>query len=170
MFIINILKNVAIYSRKTIKILVLVALAVIFIGSIVFFYYKPTYAVTLNGEFVGYTDNKSNMQKKINKYINAEEQSNVAFIQVDQMPEYKLCLLKKNVNCEEIEKNLREKFEKFAWVSCELKGTQFIIHVKESVINVNKKEIKNPCSIMANRSGEILSIITIQFYKIKESF
>ncbi len=82
MFIINILKNVAIYSRKTIKILVLVALAVIFIGSIVFFYYKPTYAVTLNGEFVGYTDNKSNMQKKINKYINAEEQSNVAFIEL----------------------------------------------------------------------------------------
>lgn len=35
------------------------------------------------------------MQRKINKYINAEEQSNVAFIQVDQMPEYKLCLLKK---------------------------------------------------------------------------
>lgn len=103
MFIINILKNVAIYSRKTIKILVLVALAVIFIGSIVFFYYKPTYAVTLNGEFVGYTDNKSNMQKKINKYINAEEQSNVAFIQVDQMPEYKLCLLKKNVNCNDEE-------------------------------------------------------------------
>ena len=79
------------------------ALAVIFIGSIVFFYYKPTYAVTLNGEFVGYTDNKSNMQKKINKYINAEEQSNVAFIQVDQMPEYKLCLLKKNVNCNDEE-------------------------------------------------------------------
>ena len=41
--------------------------------------------------------------KKINKYINAEEQSNVAFIQVDQMPEYKLCLLKKNVNCNDEE-------------------------------------------------------------------
>ena len=63
-----------------------------------FFYYKPTYAVTLNGEFVGYTENKSELQKKINQYINADDQANVAFVQVDQMPEYRLCLLKKDIN------------------------------------------------------------------------
>lgn len=69
-----------------------------------FFYYKPTYAVTLNGEFVGYTENKSELQKKINQYINADDQANVAFVQVDQMPEYRLCLLKKDItsNDEEI--------------------------------------------------------------------
>lgn len=76
MFIINILKNIAIYLRKTIKIIILIVLATIFIGSIVFFYYKPTYAVTLNGEFVGYTENKSELQKKINQYINADDQAN----------------------------------------------------------------------------------------------
>lgn len=60
--------------------------------------YKPTYSVTLNGEFIGYTQDKSKLQAKINDYIQQGDATGVAFIQVDDMPEYQLCMLRKNIS------------------------------------------------------------------------
>lgn len=59
--------------------------------------YKPTYSVTLNGEFIGYTRDKSKLQSRINEYMQQGDNQNVAFIQIENMPEYKLCMLKKDV-------------------------------------------------------------------------
>ena len=60
--------------------------------------YQPIYSVTLNDEFIGYTQNKSALQARINDYIKQGDGGNVAFIQVENMPEYKLCLLKKDIS------------------------------------------------------------------------
>lgn len=57
--------------------------------------YKPMYSVTLNGEFIGYTTNKSELQKRINEYIQSQNENNIAFIDLQTLPEYELCLLKK---------------------------------------------------------------------------
>lgn len=57
--------------------------------------YRPMYSVTLNGEFIGYTTNKSKLQKRINEYIENENENNIAFIDIQSLPEYSLCLLKK---------------------------------------------------------------------------
>ena len=46
--------------------MLLVGLAII--GFVVFVVYKPMYSVSLNGEFIGYTEDKSKLQKKINTY------------------------------------------------------------------------------------------------------
>ena len=46
---------------------------------------------------VGYTDNKSKLQTEINDYIEKGESENTAFVQVDSLPEYKVCLLKRDV-------------------------------------------------------------------------
>lgn len=81
------------------------------IGTIAFLY-KPTYSVFMNGEQIGYTENKAELQHKINDYIeNGEEESeNVAFVQVANLPNYKLCLLKKNIvaNDKEIFEKVKE--------------------------------------------------------------
>ena len=62
------------------------------------YFFKPTYSVNLNGEFVGYTKNKSSLQAKINSALQSGDTSqNVAFVQIENMPEYKLCLLKRDV-------------------------------------------------------------------------
>ena len=60
-------------------------------------FYNPTYEVSLDGEVIGYTSNKSGLQEKINTYTEADEENNIAFVQIDSMPTYKLCLLKKDV-------------------------------------------------------------------------
>ena len=87
------------HTRRSIKFIVLFLIATFLIVGIIAFLYKPTYSVFINGEQVGYTENKSALQKKINNYIeNGDEgNQNVAFVQVDDLPEYKLCLLKKNI-------------------------------------------------------------------------
>ena len=46
---------------------------------------------------VGYTDNKSKLQTEINDYIEKGESENTAFVQVESLPEYKVCLLKRDV-------------------------------------------------------------------------
>lgn len=69
-------------------------------------------------------------------------------------------LKKKNLNCEEEEKRLRETFQNVTWTSIYFEGTKLYIEVKE-----NEKsepvtvEIKGT-DIVANESGTITSIVT----------
>lgn len=67
--------------------------------------YKPIYSVTLNGEEIGYSADKSELQEKINEYIEkGNGNQNIAFVEISNLPEYKVCLLKRDIvtNDEEI--------------------------------------------------------------------
>ena len=99
-----IMKKVLIHLRTFTKFTALVAIATVLIIAIITIIYKPTYSVSYSGEFVGYTHDKSKLQDKINEYIKVGDSEHVAFVQIDTLPEYKLCLLKKDTetNDEEI--------------------------------------------------------------------
>ena len=105
-------KKVLIHTRRGIKVSVLFILAAFLIIGAVAFLYKPTYSVFINGEQVGYTENKSDLQHKINEYVEKGDgsNSNVAFVQIANLPEYKLCLLKKDIvtNDDEIFNKVQE--------------------------------------------------------------
>ena len=90
-------KKILVHTRRSIKLIVLISMALLLIIGIVASFYKISYSVTINGELVGYTDNKSKLQAKINDYTENGEAKNTAYVQVDSLPEYKLCLLKRNV-------------------------------------------------------------------------
>ena len=98
MFKINILRKVAVTTRKSIKLVITILLSIIILIGLVVIFYNPTYEVSLKGEVIGYTSNKSELQEKINSYIAEDEESNVAYVRIDAMPTYKLCLLKKDVS------------------------------------------------------------------------
>lgn len=67
--------------------------------------------------------------------------------------------LKKNINCEALEKQIRRKYTDISWVCAEIKGTNLMIHVKENYITeISKKETK-PYHIVANKEAEIVSIL-----------
>ena len=97
MFIINILGKITVAFRTSIRLVVLIIASALLVVSAIVLFYNPTYAVYLNGELIGYTENKSDLQTKINEYISENEEENIAFVQVDAMPTYELCLLKKNI-------------------------------------------------------------------------
>ncbi len=105
-------KKVMIHTKRSIKFTVLFMLSAFFIIGAIAFLYKPTYSVFIEGEQVGYTEDKATLQHKINNYIEngEEENENIAFVQVNNLPNYKLCLLKKNIvtNDEEIFEKVKE--------------------------------------------------------------
>ena len=84
----------------------------ILIGAAIVLIYKPIYKVTLNGEKIGYCEDKTELQNKINTYMEKGEewQEHVAFVQIDELPEYSMCLLKKGIvtNDDEIYKTIKE--------------------------------------------------------------
>jgi len=107
------IKQILVFARKSMKFTILVAVSIFLIICAVALFFKPIYAVTINGESVGYSKDKSKLQAKINNYIengDGEENSNIAFVQVDNMPEYKMCLLKRNIvtNDEEIFEKIKQ--------------------------------------------------------------
>lgn len=106
------LKKVWIHTRRGIKFIILFMIAAFFIVGAIAFLYKPTYSVFIDGEQVGYTEDRSNLQHRINEYVEKGDgtNENIAFVQVPSLPEYKLCLLKKNVvtNDEEIFNKVKE--------------------------------------------------------------
>ncbi len=105
-------KKVMIHTKRSIKFTVLFMILTFLIIGAIAFLYKPTYSVFMNGKQVGYTENKAELQQKINDYIENGEGDNkeVAFVQVEHIPSYQLCLLKKNIvaNDEEIFDRVKE--------------------------------------------------------------
>ena len=88
-------KKVLIHTRRGIKFIILFVIATFLIIGTIAFLYKRT-----------------GLQHRINDYVDKGDgtNSNVAFVQVDNMPEYKLCLLKKNIvaNDDEIFNKIKE--------------------------------------------------------------
>ena len=101
------LKKLLIHTKKSMKIFILVALSIAIIAAIVIIFFQPTYSVIINGEQVGYTRNKSALQERITNYSENGDGENVAFVQISEMPEYEICMLKRDV-----ETNDDEIFEK----------------------------------------------------------
>ena len=83
--------------RTSIKAIVLFAVCSIIIFVVAMCVYKPIYSVTLNGEMIGYSKDRAALQSKILNYMENGDEENVAFVQINDMPEYKLCFLKRGI-------------------------------------------------------------------------
>ena len=151
MFVINIFGKVTIALRKIIKLILLLILSGVIIVGVVAIFYKPTYEVSVNGEVVGYTADKSGLQSRINEHISANEGENVAFVQVDAMPTYKLCLLKKDVttNDEEIFAKVTDsgtKYYKYYAITDDKKEKVYVSSFEEAekvLADLKKKDSAN---------------------------
>ena len=78
------LKKVLSKIRTYVKVLILIILATLIILSIVALIYKPTYQVSLNGELIGYSRDKSELQSKINNYMENGNSEDIAFVQINE--------------------------------------------------------------------------------------
>ena len=101
-------KKIAVHVRRIVKIFVTMIIAAIFILGIIEISYKQTYSVSLNGEIIGYTNDKIALQKRINKYLESGNGEDVAFVELETLPTYQICLLKKTeaTNDDEIFKKI----------------------------------------------------------------
>lgn len=97
LFHINKIKKLLVHLRKWTKIAIIFGIAGFIGAGTVSFAYRPIYSVTFNGKMVGYTEDKSGLQEKINNYIEKGNGENVAFVEINELPQYHLCLLKKDI-------------------------------------------------------------------------
>ena len=105
------MKNVLIKIRALLKLIILICLATFLILGVVIYIYKPIYKVTLDGEFLGYCSKKSVLQTRIDEFMEkgSADSCNVAFVNIDKLPVYSICLLKRGITT-----NDDEIFEKVA--------------------------------------------------------
>ncbi len=94
-------KKLVIFLRTWTKLITLLVIAIAIICFLIFFVYNPMYSVTLNGEFIGYTEDKKDMQDKIDEYQKSGDNKTIAFVDIETLPEYKLCLLKKGIKSDD---------------------------------------------------------------------
>ena len=64
----RLLKRVYVHIRNTVKLISLITLGIVMISAAIVLIYKPIYKVTLNGEKIGYCEDKTALQNKINSY------------------------------------------------------------------------------------------------------
>lgn len=110
--------------------------------------YKPTYSVSLNGEFVGYSKDKSQLQSRINEYMKKGEDENVAFVEIEELPKYELCLLKKNIvaNDEEIFEKVKSTgivYYKYYAISVSNEEKVYVSNFNEAESIIEKLKEKN---------------------------
>lgn len=99
MLSISIIKKGIIHIRSLVRLIILLCVGCFIIIGILAFFFKSAYIVTYNGEFIGYCDNKNKLQQKINLFIENGDSSssNIAYVQIDNMPKYEHTFLKRNI-------------------------------------------------------------------------
>lgn len=151
------LKKILIHTRRTIKMIILLAIALFLMIGLVAYFFKPTYRVMLNGEQIGYTSNKGKLQAKINDYIKNGDGENVAFVQIDQLPEYQLCLLKRGIvtNDDEIYETIKTQGNTYYRYYAILENEEEKVYVS------NFEEAENIVNTLKEKKSSNMEAITI---------
>ena len=108
------MKKLLIKLRTFTKFSILIFLSIFIILCAVIAIYKPIYSVYLDGELIGYCENKSKLQNEITDYSEKGDESNknknLAFVSIENMPTYNTCLLKRGIttNDEEILQTIKK--------------------------------------------------------------
>jgi len=95
------LKKLVVHTKMSMKLIIVISIAFLFVVGFIASFYKVSYSVNIDGEIIGYTDDKSKLQTQINDYLENGENENSAFVQVSSLPEYEMCLVKKDVSSDD---------------------------------------------------------------------
>ena len=178
------IKQILVFARKSMKLTILIAVSIFLIICAVALFFKPIYAVTINGEPVGYSADKSKLQARINQYIESGEggeNSNIAFVQIDNLPEYTMCLLKRNIvtNDDEIFEKIKqsgvtyykyyavlEGEEEKAYVSDFSKAEEIVKQLKEKdSSNIDKISISEKYDTELKQFSEVEATVAALYKK-----
>ena len=152
------------------------AIALGIIIAIILIKYRPVYIVTLSGKEIGYIDDETKLEDRIQQEIINMEGKNIDFVSLEEMPNYELKLVNRTqeTNEEEImialKENAKIMYKYYAVVlNDEVQG--FVDNIEEAEQTVNKikeenknKSIKLDLQIIENYTENIeeVSIETIQ--------
>jgi len=126
------------------------AVALGLIIAIILLKYKPTYKVTLSGQEIGYVDNETQLNNRIQNEIIEMEGKNIDYVSLNEMPNYELKLVSRTqeTNEEEImialKSNAQIMYKYYAVIlNNETIGLVDNIEEAEQAVNKIKEENKN---------------------------
>lgn len=80
------------YLNNTVTVLKIIIVGALIIIAALLVKYKPVYKVNIAGTEIGYVRSKNNIENAIKNYINTDDE-NIAFIDIENMPEYEFNLV-----------------------------------------------------------------------------
>lgn len=89
-------KQIKYYTKEIIRLLNLIAIALFIVMTVVFMRYKLVCSVSISGEQIGYIENKKQFETKIEEMKNQEGTGNIAFVDIEAVPEYTLTWVSHN--------------------------------------------------------------------------
>ena len=78
------------------KVLKIASVAFIIVATIILIKYTPQYEVSINNKKIGYVESQSDIDIYINEKVELEEGKNIAFIELENTPTFKLQLVSRN--------------------------------------------------------------------------
>ena len=158
------------YTKEGCELFSIMAIALGLIIAIILLKYKPTYKVTLAGQEIGYVENGTELEERIQEEIIGMEGKNIDFVSLDEMPNYEFKLVSRTqeTNEEEImialQENARIMYKYYAVIlNNETVGLVDNIEEAEQSVNQIKEEHKNDTikldlSIAENYTEDIESV------------
>lgn len=156
------------------------AVALGLIIAIILLKYKPTYKVTLAGQELGYVENGTKLENRIQQEIIEMEGKNIEFVSLNQMPDYELKLVSREqeTNEEEIMIALKENAKimyKYYAVILNNETVGLVDNIEEAEQSVNKikqenktKNIKLDLMITENYT-ENIEEVTLESVQVAEA-
>ncbi len=165
-------KNILVFARKSMKLTILLGISILLIICAVVLFFKPIYSVSINGTQVGYSKDKSKLQSNINEYMeNGDGEANLAFVQIDSLPEYKLCLLKRNIvtNDDEIFETVKQsgtKYYKYYAIKLGEEEKAYVSDFAQAEDVVNKLKEKESTNVDQITITEIYDVELKEFTEV----
>ena len=138
--------------KRTMKLIKIIAIALAIIIAIMLIKFRPAYSVSLNGEDLGYVGDEEEFKNEVNENILTPSESNVAFVELDNV-EYTFSLVSRSeVNEDEVMLALEQ-------------SAQNVYRVFE-VADLNNEETKIYVNTM-EEAEEIVSTLKEQYGEIE---
>ena len=138
--------------KRTMKLIKIIAIALAIIIAIMLIKFRPAYSVSLNGEDLGYVGDEEKFKNEVNENILTPSESNVAFVELDNV-EYTFSLVSRSeVNEDEVMLALEQ-------------SAQNVYRVYE-VADLNNEETKIYVNTM-EEAEEIVSTLKEQYGEIE---
>ena len=95
-------KKIKHYTKETIKLTSIILLGILIIIAVTLLKMKPVYGISIDGEIIGYINDKNGFEKTIYETFNDNEENNIAFADLKVDTQYEFKLIERNVKtCEE---------------------------------------------------------------------
>lgn len=84
------------YTKEIIKLTSIMAIGMLIVTGITLVKFKPVYEVSLDGEEIGYIEDKLGFKNLVNELLKENDELNIAFVDMQDLPKYELKFVQKH--------------------------------------------------------------------------